>query len=61
MGKGYFRLPKDTSVHKIGVMLQATQLLICYPKSKNFEQRNKQNVFIATLLSFLTTYFANFI
>ena len=42
-------------------MLQATQLLIYYPKSKIFEQRNKRNMFIAILLSFLITYFANFI
>ena len=41
MKKCDFRLPKDISVNKdwsqIGVMLQATQLIICHPKSKIHE------------------------
>ena len=52
---------------KIGVMLQAVQLIICDPKSKidgNFWTaipRNKRNMLIAILLIFFITYFANFI
>ena len=48
-------------------MLQATHLTICHPKLKiyyNFRAvipTNKQNMFIAILLSFFITYFANFI
>ena len=47
---------------KIGFMLQAT-----HPKSKIYENfrtaipRNKQNMFIAILLSFFVIHFANFI
>ena len=46
-------------------MLQATQLIICNPKSKIYENfqtailRNKQDMFTVILLSFLITYFAN--
>ena len=53
---------------KIGAMLQAAQVIICHPKSKIYENirtaaipRNEQNMFIAILLSFCITYFANFI
>ena len=48
-------------------MLQATQLIICHPKWKIYEKfqtaipKNKQNMFIAFLLSFFMIYFANFI
>ena len=52
---------------KIGFMLQATHLIICHPNLKIYENfrtaisRNKQNKFIAILLSFFMIYFANFI
>ena len=51
---------------KIGFMLQVVQLIICHPKSKIYENLqtaipgNKQNMFIAILLSFFITYLAKF-
>ena len=51
---------------KIKFMLQATHLIICHPKWKIYENfqtaipKNKQNMFIAILLSFFMIYFANF-
>ena len=48
-------------------MLQAAELIICHPKLKIYESfwaaipKNKRNMFIAILLSFFITYFANFI
>ena len=50
---------------KIGVVLQAAQLIICHPKSKIYENfqtaipKNKHNMFITILLSFFITYFTN--
>ena len=48
-------------------MLQAAQLIICHLKSKIYENfrkaipGKKQNMFIAILLSFIITFFANLI
>ena len=50
---------------KIGVLLQAAQLIIFYPKSKIYENfrtaipRNKRNMLISILLSFLIKYFTS--
>ena len=48
-------------------MLQATQMIICHPKSKIYENvlnsysHEQAGMFIAILLSFFITYFAYFI
>ena len=60
----YFRLPKDTSVHKDWI--HATGLPVDNLESKikhlqKFSNSYSQNMLIAILLSFFITYFPNFI
>ena len=64
----YFQLTKNTSVHKGLIHATGAQLKLCSQKQETFNEnfltaipRNKRNMFIAILLSFFITYFANFI